>query len=305
MAIAILLAIATACDAGPGRRSAAGLGADSISLAPRQTRELIFVGRRQGDPLAASFAFRTVDGAATRAREIRGWLGHGNRWETFLDERWTSGRSGSAWTVVPHGALRVAAGGAGEVEALWFRRSGRSLRLGLDGALAQWNRGGTARVHLYSGSLSVGGETTRGTVVELLHLRRPREDQPGLVQHLLLTSGDSLTLYVAPAASGASGSGAIAWIHSSTGIREWSDVRLVPRGGRPLPEARREIPRGWGLVIPEAGIRGEVRPLGFAAEIGRERAGLRGVEARYTVTGWIEWGGRRRTVSGVARYAID
>lgn len=270
-----------------------------------QTREMLFVGRRDDQPLVTSIAFRTVDGERWRAREIRGWLGHGNRWETFLDERWTSGRSGSAWTIVPHENLRVAAGGPGEVEALWFRRSGRSLRLELDEVLNQWNRGTAARAHIFSGALSVGGERSRGTLVELLQLRRPGTDQPTLEAHLLLTSGDSLALFIASAVSGGEPAAKVAWLRNAAGMREWSDVRMVLRGGRPLPEARREIPRGWGFVIPEAGIRGEVRPQGFAAEIGRERAGRRAVEARYTVSGWLEWGDRTIPVSGLARHSVD
>jgi hypothetical protein len=49
----------------------------------------------------------------------------------------------------------------------------------------------------------------------------------------------------------------------------------------------------------------DVRGLGFAAEIGEERAGRREVEARYTVSGWIERDGGRIPVSGLARYAVD
>ena len=303
LAAALLLA---ACGGDRGPDAAASIAADSASLLPRQTREVIFAGQRGGDPLGVSFAFRTLDGTSRRSREVRGWLGHGSSWEMFLDERWGARSYGSPWTIVPHDGLRVAAGGPNEIEALWFERGGRRLRLTLGPAVAEWTRGATARARLYSGSVNVGGETSRGVVLELLRLRRPAEDPPTQIDHLLLQSGDSVALFVAVERTEETGTpAAFAWLRDGSGTREWSDVRLIARGGRSLPEARREIPRGWSVAVPEAGIRGEVRPLAFAAEIGLERGGLRGVEARYTVTGWLEIGGRRLRVDGAARHAVD
>jgi hypothetical protein len=278
-------------------------------MAPRQTREMIFVGQRGGRPLVAVFAFRTVNGSVTRSREVRGWLGHGREWETFLDERWSSGAHGSAWTIVPHGPLRVAAGGPGEIEALWFSRGGRSLRLELEEVLGEWSRGPASRLHLFSAALTVGGQTTSGPVMELLRLRRPAEDAAVTSEQFLLTSGDSLVLMLATGRSEngqSNGSPAIAWLRRRGEEQEWSEVHVIPRGGRPVLEARREIPRGWGILVPEAGLRGEVRPLAFSAEIGLvERTGRRGVMARYTVTGWIELDGRRVDVTGMARHVAE
>lgn len=270
---------------------------------------MIFVGRRDGRPLVAVLAFRTVDGNVRRSREVRGWLGHGREWETFLDERWSSGSHGSVWTIVPHGPLRLAAGGPGELEALWFSRGGRSLQMELEEVLAEWSRGPTSRLHLFSGALTVGGQTTTGPVMELLRLRRPAEDAAGMREQLLLTSGDSLVLMLASGQSedgAAEGSQGIAWLRNGAEDHEWSEVQLIPRGGRPILDARREIPRGWGILVPEAGLRGEVRPLAFTAEIGLvERTGRRSVMVRYTVSGWIEIAGRRVDVTGMARHVAE
>src|SRR5690606_5042025 len=75
-----LLALATAGTGGAGEAgSAARVAADSASLLPRQTREFLFAGRRGGAPLGVALAFRTVDGETRRSREVRGWIGHGER----------------------------------------------------------------------------------------------------------------------------------------------------------------------------------------------------------------------------------
>lgn len=304
--VAFLLLVVMACEPGGRTGSDRQVGADSTAAPPRQTRELIFVGQRQGEPLVAPIAFRTIDGARERAREIRGWLAHGNRWDAFLDERWSSVATGSAWTIVPHGDLEIAAGEAGEVEALWFQRSGRNLRLDIERVLGQWNPAPTTRVNLFSGTLRIGGEPTRGAVLELLRLRRAAGAEAGASDHLLLVSGDSLTLLVASGVGrGAGGSDGFAWMRSGAGGREWSEVRLIRHGGRPLQEARREIPRSWTFTIPQAGIRGQVHGRAFAAEIGAERTGRRGVEARYTVTGWLERGGRRTPLAGLILHSVD
>ena len=302
----VLFLCALGCDSNAPARSGRFAGADSAAVAQTYIREMIFVGQRQGLPLVAPLAFRTIDTGRTRGREVRGWLAHGPRWESFLDERWSGAPTGSAWTIVPHGDLEVAAGGPGEIEALWFERSGRSLRLEIDGVLGEWSRGPTARIHLFAATARVGGEPTRGAVVELLRLRRVREDDPGPTSQLLLTSGDSLTLLlVSGPGRDAAEPQSLAWLRNGDGTREWSDLRLEARGGKALQEARREIPRSWILSVPDAGLRGHVWALAYAAELGPERAGRRGVEVRYTVTGWIEIGGRRTRVVGLTRYSIE
>jgi hypothetical protein len=302
--VGVLLALA-ACTSEPGPRAARTTAAESTAAETRLTRELLFVGRSQGRPLVASIAFRSFDVDSLRAREIRGWLARDSRWETFLDERWTASAVGSAWMVVPHGDLRMAAGGPTGVEALWFDRGARRLRLRIGEVLGQWNRGATTRIHLMAAALNVGGDPTQGVVVELLRVRRPAEEEPGVSQQLILTSGDSLVLLVDRAVGRGREPGALVWLRDGEGPREWTDVRVQTSGGRLLLDARREIPRRWTVTVAEAGLRVDVRGLGFAAEVGEERAGRREVEARYTVSGWIERDGRRTAVSGLARYGID
>ena len=300
--LALVLPVACAPDEGTPREDEIA-AADSMAAAPRYSRELVFLGRREEEPLVAALGFRARDTGTERARELRGWVAHGSRWEPFLDEQWTSEAHGSAWTIVPHGPLRVAAGGPAELEALWYSRGGRNLRLDVGRALAQLNHGTEERAHLFTATVRMGGETASGMMMELLQLQRPGREGAGARDHLLLTSGDSLTLFVA---SGAPREGpGIAWLQTRTGTREWNDVRLSHYGGRPVPEARREIPQGWEIEIPEAGLRVELSSLGFDAEIGRERVGLRAVDARYTVSGSIDIRGRRADVAGTVLHQVD
>lgn len=281
---------------------------DSAAVPPRHTRELIFAGQRGAEPLVSVLAFSTTDDAGNRSREVRGWLGHGAQWDTFLNEQWTTGAHGSPWAVVPHGPLRIAAGDAAEVEALWFRRGGKSLALQLGPNLGQWSRGPASHVQLARGTLRVGGETSAGAVLELVYLRRPGADPPGVSEQLLLVGGDSLVLLLgsaAPADRPGTEAPAFALLRTADSTREWSGVQLTHRGGRPVLEARREIPAGWDLMVPAAGIRGRIEAHEFTAETGQvERTGRRGVEAHYTVSGWVEIEGERVDVVGMARHVV-
>src|SRR5690606_27318049 len=284
------------------------IGTDSAAVAPRHTREIIFAGQRGTHPLVAVLAFRTTDDTGSRLREVRGWLGHGAQWDTFLDEQWTTDAHGSPWAIVPHGPLHVAVGDAADLEPIWFRRAGKSLPLQLGADLGQWSRGPASHVQLASGKLRVGGVTSAGAVLELVYLRRPGVDPPGVSDQLLLVGGDSLLLLVSSNATAdrlGNEAPAFALLRTGDGAREWSGVRLTPRGHRPVLEARRQLPGGWDLVIPAAGIRGQLDAHDFTTETGQvERTGRRGVEARYTVSGSVEIEGERVEVVGMARHTV-
>lgn len=301
----LLLGLVAACD---GSAPDAG-GGDGPrrgqASASRYSRELVFVGRRRDEPLVASVVSRTTDGQSQRARELRGWLSHGSQWDRFLDERWRGTRAGSPWTLVPHGPLRLTAGRDPEIEALWFREGAREMRLELGRPLGGWNRGSHTRIRIFDGTLRVGAERSRGMVAELLRLqdaRTARAAQPDLT-HLLLSSGDSAQLVVAVGGDPRTSGSSLAWWRSGGEATEWGQVELSPLAMRPLAEARRDIPSRWRLSIPEGELTGEVQALGLTAEIGEEREGVRAVEVRYTVVGWVERGGRRVRVHGMLRHS--
>lgn len=269
----------------------------------RYSREILFVGRRQDEPLVTTIVSRVTDLPSRRVRELRGWLAHEQEWERFLDDRWRARRLGSPWTLVPHGQLRLAATPGAEIENVWFREGSRSLRLEVGGGVAAWNRGSHTRVRLFSGTLAVGAERTRGVVAELLRLDDSDSDgrpMPDLT-HLLLASGDSVHLVAAVGGDLRKTGPSLAWWRGAEEVREWQRVELTGLANRPLAEARREIPYRWRLSVPDGGIIGEIEARGLAAEIGEERGGLRAVEVRYTVVGWVEREGRRMEVVGVLK----
>ena len=280
-------------------------GADPAAPATgaTHTREILFAGDRGGDPLVASLVFRSAEGDSLRAREARGWVAHDGHWESFLDERWTVPAVGSPWAVVPRGPLRIAAGLQAEVEALWYERGGRALRLEMEQPLSSVNRGARGRMLLHDAALEVGGERTPGAAVEVLHTPASGGSEAGTLTLLLVGRGDLVLLQSGDGAGdGVRGDG---WLRQGGVERGWTEATIVARGERPLPEARRSIPRGWRLEVASLGARVDLHATGFMAEIGRERAGRRGVEVRYTLEGSLALPGSTIPVRGAALYRVD
>lgn len=291
----------TGCNAEDAARSAATGPAASLGT-PKHSREILFVGDRGGDALAASLVFRTADGRHTRSREARGWVGHAGRWEGFLDERWSTPAAGGPWAIVPHGPLRIAAGVQSEVEALWYREAGRALRLDLERPLSTVSSGARGRLHLYDGVLELGGERTPGAIVEVLRTAAAASGEGEELQILLVGGGDLVLLHSHEKESaGERNSG---WMQRDGEVRTWAAGMLRPLGERILPEARRGIPRGWRFDVPTLGASATLHATGFISEIGAERTGRRGVEVRYTLEGWLTLDGSRVPVRGAALYRV-
>lgn len=205
--------------------------------------------------------------------------------------------------VLPLGPLRVAAGLQSEVEALWYQRGGRALRLELEHPLVSINRGPRGRLLLHDGSLEVGGERTPGAVVEVLSTLPDAATEEEALTILLVGPGDLVLLqWAADDGDGLAGGG---WMRQGEAEREWTDARIAARGERPLPEARRAIPRGWRLELPSLGATADLYATGYIAELGGERTGRRGVEVRYTVEGSLVRPGLRIPVRGAVLFRVD
>lgn len=305
---ALLSLAATACEAEPPPESAAvPAPAATAPEAPRYVRDFMFVGELADTPIVVPFSFRATPAGEEIGRNVRAWLARGGTWESFLDLSWSVPAGASVWRVVPRGDLRVLAGGAAEVEGLVFRRGERTLRLLLGEPLSTWPRGEGERYQMLDSRLQLGRVTVPGTVVEVQRVRPPLAADPPAdagTDWLFLTDGGQLRLVLTGAVGGAdTGEEAAAWTLLPGEERVWDRAEVRQLEHLALPPARRDIPVRWGYSVPDAEIEGEVRSLGYDAEVGEERAGRRAVEVLYTVEGWISVAGTRRRVVGVIRHS--
>lgn len=304
-ALAAALALA-GCDRGGPGDDAADPAATRAVPRPQYVREYVFLGARAEEPLVVPVAFRATDTPAGIERVTRAWLAHGTTWEGFLQESWSTPRSSGVWRVLPRGALRLAAGGPGEVEALWYRSGPRSLRVDVGTPISGWVQGDDARFRVLRGRLTLGEESLPGAVLQTLEVARPPRGARGgePADWLFLAGGDSLRLVLArtPGARERFGT-SFGWTGRPSGERAWEAVEIEWIELRPMEEARRDIPLSWRFRIPAAGVVGEVSALGYDTVLGAESGGRRAVEVRYTVEGWVEIEGRRSSVQGTVRHS--
>lgn len=300
----LILPLGSGCDEGS---PTAELPPETASAEQPWTyeRSYTFATERQGQPLAAPFAFQARPRADRHERSARGWLARGPVWDPFLDERWSAAAVGGPWRVLPHGALRLAVGGAAGIERLWFESGERRLRLEIGSPRTGWQGGERERFRVLSGTLVLGAEAIEGPVLEEMRvLRQPARGAPSFARdRLILVDGSGFLLYLLhehPA--GPTGTQGRSWVLAAgmeearqEGSVSWPEVR-------PLEAARRDIPLRWAFEAAEADVRGEVSSIAYSSSVGEERAGRRAVEIRYTVEGWLEMDGERREVRGVVRH---
>ena len=269
----------------------------------RYNREYVFISEL-GDPVViAPFSLRATDNGVNLQRNSYGWLARGPTWDRFLDETSITSRVGGVWRVVPHGDLRVIAGGAAEIESLRFTRAERRLRLDLGDPRSDWNQDGGSRYRLLDGRLSIGAETLPGSVLEVLRVERMSEDgwpPPEELDMVFVTSGDSLQLLLAESAGEIVSM--LAWLRTPTGDQTWVGGEVTSLELRPYEEARRDIPIRWSFQLDDVELVGEVEASGFDALLGPERGGRRTVEVRYSVVGWVEVQDQRWPVTGMIRH---
>ena len=258
--------------------------------------------------LAAPFAFRVRPTGERHEREMRAWLARGETWDPFIDVSWSSAPTGGVWRVVPHGELRIAAGGPG-LEALWYDSGGRRLRLELGEPRSTWQGGDRKRFRLLDGALTVGSETVAGLVVEELQVVAAPTGGAGApttaYDRFVLVDESGFRLYLLHervAGEPSAGAESTSWAYVGGGEDAYQEARVEWAEVRPLEEARRDIPLHWRFESAEAGVTGEVTAVGYHTTVGAERGGRRAVEVRYSVEGWVETGGERVEVRGVVRH---
>lgn len=303
MALTLLLLV------GCGEGGPEGAGEpEEVARSPwRYDRETSFVTWDDGGLAAAPFSFSAVPRGERLERELHAWLADRETWDEFLMEAWSAPASGGVWRVVPHGELRIAAGGPG-VEALWYESGGRRLRLDIGDPLSPWHGGERERFRILRGTMTVGSGGRDGLVLEELQVSRtPDAGEADVVQdRILLVDRDGFAIFLlherGADAVAAGGPDDASWVLMpgtdeavQEGAVEWIEVR-------PLEEARRDIPVRWRFSAADTGVTGEISAIGYHATLGAERGGRREVETRYTVEGWIERAGERVEVRGIVRH---
>ncbi len=271
----------------------------------RYTREFVFLGRVNGEPTVVPFSFRSVANGEEIERGALAWLGRGATWDRFLDETRTTSDVGGVWRIVPQTDLHILAGGATQLEALVFERNERRLRMEIGEPESPWIEAGETRFRLLDGAISIGNETTRGSLFEILDVDRLLEDGWPPQQDfdaLFLTSADSIHLVIAEGLNAGMDGDSHAWLNRRQGeaSSRQAEVRWVEV--RPLESARRDVPASWSFRVPEFELEGEVEAVGYDVLLGPERSGRRAVEIRFNVEGWYEDGNGRRTVVGMVRH---
>lgn len=304
-AVPVLLALVAACgtDVVPEPPPRAAAPPDTAAAPTRYVREFVFVGERDGVPLAVPLLFSATQRGTHLARGARGWLAHGTEWEEFLDETWTTPAATGGWRVLPHGDLRVLAGGPVEIEALVYRRGERSLRLMPGTPVSSWALHDQARYRLLLGELELGGRVLPGAVLETQRLQRATAadgEETGPLDWVFLTDGAEVHLLLAEALGGPAASArTYAWGVLPDGEHTWDQAEIRWLEVRAVEAARRDVPVRWSFRVPNAQIDGELVSLGAHLELGAERAGRRALVMRHTVEGWLALDEEQRRVYGV------
>jgi hypothetical protein len=306
--IAALCILLPGCPSAPDSAGESETVIQETAAARTQyVREIVFIGRSSDTLVVVPFSFttETTESGATN-RSMAAWLGRGERWERFLHDEWVESPGIGVWRILPRRDLRLLAGGPAEIEALIYRRGERSLRLSLEDTTSGWLRAGDGRYRTLRASLSLGGESLPGTVLESL---RTEGGRPALrrreMDRLFLTDGRELRLLLTEGMAEGATDRSYAWGLGMPGERSWDQAQVRWLETRTIQAARREIPTRWSFTIPEGGISGEVEAAGFDAQIGGEGPIRRPVAARYAVEGWMEVNGVRRNVFGVLWHAQE
>jgi hypothetical protein len=284
--------------------------ADTLASAPLHTRELVFVGERGGTPLVVSFQFGASEQAGGLRRTARAWLAHGSEWDRFLEEFTDSPAAGGVWRIVPQGNLRVIAGGPHEVEALLFRSGDRSLRLSPSILRATWAVRDDLQYRLYEGQVDVADQPLRGSVLEAYRVLRGDGEfagGAGAVDWLFVTDGRDLQMVLAESLNPEpTPEKTFAWLVRPEAEQTWNRAEVRWLEMTPIGDARRDVPIGWSLRIPEAGVSGELQSVGFDVHLGPDRPGRRAVLLHHNVEGWIAVGQDDRVrVYGYLRHSQD
>lgn len=240
-------------------------------------------------------------------REIRGWVGRGESWESFADESWSAPPSRAPWRIVPRGAVRLVVGRGGALESVVFRDPPRILELDLGEELVEWTGADGSTFRLESASALVGTRPFEGMVLDLA---RGRDlSAPPFGDWAFLVSGDSLQVVLESPVEAAPGIEGAFRAFGRIDFRrlQWRDVTVEWTESRAYEPARRDVPGAWSFSSTERSNPGP--PLTGSLSSRSARLASEGgegpvlpVEGLFVVSGTVALGDSEYPVHGLYRH---
>lgn len=338
----LLLPLAfAACEGSPPWRSGDGeeeaINRDVFGPTAAYDRRLVFLGPGETLPTAAIFDFAALSDSAGLRRGIRARLLDGAEWVPLMDAGWDMEPMREPWRLVPHGALKVVVGEAGELDALLYRGDAE-VRLEPGSTIAEYSPDAGTQLVLRQGRLRLGGEPIPGILLDaqLARAVSPRPAPAAPLDTAAPADGadsvdstapddagadaaaDSMSGDPAPAPrpgaeailvdnSGyyvvfaASAEGDMAWLHYGGRDDVRRGARLEATEWEMFEEAGLRVPTAWRIFSAAEGLAGELRSE--AADRATLDSGSEpGVMGYVIVTGYIEDRGVRRNVYGLIRH---
>jgi hypothetical protein len=289
----VLTGFALACNrSDPPQVKAERPRADAEGAVVAYARRFLFLSGREAAPGAVVLNFETLSAPLAIKRQAGAWRARDGKWEGLLDLAWSEEPIREPWRLVPHGPLRLIADERGEVEALLSRAEKGAFRLAPALLLGEWSLDDAAQYRVRRAELRLGSGQPLAGVLFDAQSGAPGARGTGPSTELFLTDGGELHL-ILNAPDSASGQ---LWIRDGERAEVREGVALARDSTRANGPIRIEA-AGGGLK-GEFTLPGEVLALPRPRAAGEEDASP---GALHLVRGWIELGGKRRTLFGVLR----
>lgn len=273
-------------------------GADGRSY----ERAFAFTGVERDTTVLVSLLFTSRSAPDGVDRRTRGWLGRGGEWESFVDERWHTPPSRTAWRILPHGPIRLVVGENDAIETIIYRQPPRILELDLGEGLVEWTgpRGGVYR--LEETTLLLGNQRISGIALDLARSRGGGEPPGG--DWAFLVSGDSLQVVLQSPEESEPGTPEAWMAFARVDFRQvrLPDVTMEWSESRAYDPARRDVPAGWRFRSRTEEIEGTLEAASTHLSAGEDDGPVLPVSALFGVEGTVVVQGVEYPVRGLVRH---
>ncbi|MYK67681.1 MAG: hypothetical protein F4022_14615 [Gemmatimonadetes bacterium] len=283
-------------DAGAGTVDAEATGAEP-PLTSHQ-RSIVFLDVSDETTMLLPWDFENRTGTDGVQRILRGWLGRGEQWSQFADERWVTPTTRTPWRIIPHGAARMVMGLDDVLREIYYQEGIVDLSVQPGEVFADWSgqRGDIYR--LLAGTATLSDVEYPGVVVDAYI---PRADGSGQVSEWGLLIGEG-PLYVLLADVDGTGTSS-AWGLRAGEELSWPAVTLAWGETRSFERARRDIPVLWRFRSSDGTLQGEVESVSSHLQAVDGEGAILPVLGVYEVAGFVTVDEARVAVKGFLRHA--